>query len=326
MALRGQRCLVVGGGDVAARKASLLLRAGAHVRVVAPALSDEMRSLKRSSPDALTLDARAYESRDVSDVVLVIAATDQRAVNQQVSRDARALHVPVNVVDDPALCSAIVPAIVERAPIVIAIGTGGSAPVLARLLRGRIEALLPAHFGELAALSAAIRGEVQARLPDVNARRRFWENAFEGEVAELVFRGQREAAERLLRAQLTAAEITANSGMVYLIGAGTGDPELVTFRALRFLQRADLVLAAPGVAPAIVDLARRDASRVELEASPLTAAEAALRRVLPAAQAGQRTCLLAPGDAFREQGAGAFTTALEAHGLCFEVIPGVTAN
>jgi uroporphyrin-III C-methyltransferase/precorrin-2 dehydrogenase/sirohydrochlorin ferrochelatase len=209
---------------------------------------------------------------------------------------------------------------------VIAIGTGGSAPVLARLLRGRIEALLPAHFGELAALSAAVRGEVQARLPDVNARRRFWENAFEGEVAELVFRGQRDAAERALRAQLTAAEAPARTGMLYLIGAGTGDPELVTFRALRFLQRADLVLAAPGVAPAIIDLARRDATRVELAESPLTAADAAVRRVLPAVQAGQRACVLAPGDAFREPGGSVFAAALDAHALRFEIIPGVATT
>ncbi|HEX4351616.1 MAG TPA: NAD(P)-dependent oxidoreductase, partial [Polyangiales bacterium] len=203
MDLRGERCLVVGGGDVAARKASLLLRAEARVIVVAPELSESMQAL--GSHPALEHEARAYEEPDLDNVVLVIAATDDREVNARISDDAAAQRLPVNVVDDPELCSFIVPAFVERSSVVVAIGTSGHAPVLARMLRGQIESVLPERYGDLVDLCARLRPDVQSRLPDVHRRRRYWESVLEGEPAELVFRGERDRAEAALREALSLA-------------------------------------------------------------------------------------------------------------------------
>lgn len=324
MDLRGRRCLVVGAGEVAARKINLLLRARAEVTVVAPRVCESLR-VKRES-GALAHHARAYEPADLEGAVLVIAATDDREVNRAVSRDAQARQVPVNVVDDPELCSVIVPALVEREPILIAIGTGGSAPVLARLLRGSIEAHVPSAYGELASLSAAVRAEVQARLPDVNARRRFWEDVFEGEIAERVLRGQRAQAEQMLRAKLAADsgnEAAAISGEVYLIGAGPNDPELLSFKALRLLQRSDLVLIAPNVAERIAELARRDATPLRLASWPPADGDVGLQRVAAAVGAGQRACVLAQGDAFREPEGVRLRDHLSALGLSCVVLPGI---
>lgn len=326
MELHAQRCVVVGGGEVAARKARLLLSAGAQVTVVAPELADAMRQLLASS--ALTHVERGYRASDLDAAALVIAATGERALNAAVSRDARARQLPVNVVDDPELCSIIVPAIVERSPILIAVGTAGSAPVLARLLRGRIEALIPEHYGELAALSAVVRGEVRTRLQDIQERRRFWEEVFEGEIAELVFRGERDAAERAIRAKLEGGS-QPDTGVIYLIGAGPNDPELVSFRALRFLQRADLVVVAPGVSPAIAALSRRDASHWTLsdpDWDKEPAADGVRQRLAACVSAGERACVLALGDAFRRDEGAAFAGRLVDAGLPCVVVPGVSAT
>jgi len=324
MDLRGRSCLVVGGGEVAARKASLLMRAQAQLRLVAPALCEPLRA--QAAAGAFEHRQRSYQPADLDGAALVIAATDDRAVNRAVSRDAQARRLPVNVVDDPELCSVIVPALVERSPILIAIGTGGSAPVLARLLRGRIEAHVPAAFGELAGLSAAMRGEVQARLPDVNARRRFWEEVFEGEIAERVLRGQRAEAEQLLRAKLAADSGRGGAaavGEIYLIGAGPDDPELMSFRALRLLQRCDLVLMAPQLSERVADLSRRDAARQRLDGWPVAHDDVGLQRLAAGVRAGQRGCVLAPGDAFREHEGRVLRQRLQAMGLPCLVIPGI---
>jgi uroporphyrin-III C-methyltransferase/precorrin-2 dehydrogenase/sirohydrochlorin ferrochelatase len=320
MNLREQPCLVVGGGDVAARKAALLLRAAAQVTLVAPALEREVLAMQ-TSPQ-LRCEERAYRSSDVAQVVLVVAASGDRALDAQVSADARALRLPINVVDAPALCSFIVPALVERASLTIAIGTAGSAPVLARLVRGRLEAALPERYGDLVELCARLREEVRARLPDVNARRRFWEENLEGGPAELVFRGELAAAESALRAALSqpsAAE--SRQGEAYLIGAGPNDPELVSFRGQRLLQRAELVLYASDVAEVIVDLSRRDAQRESFSASldpaPL------LQRVAANVRAGQRVCVLARGDYFRSPAGMRFAARAAELGVPCQVIPGI---
>jgi len=323
MDLRGRRCLVVGGGEVAARKVSLLVRAEARVCVVAPELSEPLCVQREAG--LLEHRARPYQPADLEGAVLVVAATDEREVNRAVSRDAQARQLPVNVVDDPELCSVIVPALVDRSPILIAIGTGGSAPVLARLLRGSIEAHVPAAYGELASLSAALRGEVQARLPDVNARRRFWEEVFEGKIAELVLRGQRAVAEQQLRAKLAAVSGSEPrlAGEIYLIGAGPDDPELISFRALRLLQRADLVLVAPQLTEAVAELSRRDAERLRLAGWPALEGDVSLQRMAAAVREGQRACVLAPGDAFREPDGLQLRARLEQVGLVCVVVPGV---
>jgi uroporphyrin-III C-methyltransferase/precorrin-2 dehydrogenase/sirohydrochlorin ferrochelatase len=229
------------------------------------------------------------------------------------------------VVDDPELCSVIVPAIIDRSPIVIAVGTAGSAPVLARLLRAKIEASVPAGYAELAALSARLRPSVQKELPDVLARRRFWEEVFEGEIAELSLSGQGERAESLLRAKLAAAvggTGSASVGELYLIGAGPNDPDLVSFRALRLLQRCDLVLCAPGLSEAIVDLSRRDATRFRLQVWPPEVADIT-QRLAAAVHSGHRACVLAPFDAFRSDAGRTLEDALRAQQLPYMIVPGI---
>ncbi|MEE4465337.1 SAM-dependent methyltransferase, partial [Azotobacter chroococcum] len=193
--------------------------------------------------------------------VLAIAATDDQALNAQVSRDAHGRGVPVNVVDSPALCSVIFPAIVDRSPLLVAVSSGGDAPVLARLMRARIETWIPASYGQLAGLAKKFREQVKRLLPSVQQRRVFWEEVFQGPIAERLLAGQGAEAERLLEAKLGGAAPKA-LGEVYLVGAGPGDPDLLTFRALRLMQQADVVLYDRLVAPAIIELCRRDAERI----------------------------------------------------------------
>jgi len=325
MHLRGRLCVLVGGGEVAARKAALLLRAGARLRVVAPDLSAALLAVADSGETGdIEHLSRAYIETDLEGAALVVAATDDRDVNRAVSEDARGRCIPVNVVDDPELCSVIVPAIIDRSPVLIAVGTGGSAPVLARLLRATIEAHVPAQYGALARLSAAMRGEVQRRLPDVLARRRFWEEVFEGEIAQCALRGETERAQELIKHSLAAVGGIAEQsvGEVYLIGAGPNDPELLSFRALRLLQRCDLVLSAPSVSRDIAELSRRDAARVALARWPPELADVVARLRL-AADSGKRACVLAPGDAFRTEPGRALESATRAAGIQCVVVPAI---
>jgi len=324
MALRGRPCLVVGGGAVAARKAGLLLGAGAQVSAVAVELSDSWQELRCA---ALEHRARAFEPGDLDGVALVIAAHEDRAVNSSVSSLAMARTIPVNVVDDPELCSVILPAIVDRSPVLIAIGTAGASPVLARLWRARIEALVPMRLRELAELAAAMRSEVRGQLTDASARRRFWEDALEGEVATLVLAGQRERAVQALRDMLAARSRgqAAQRGVVSLVGAGPDDPELLSLRALRALQHADCVIADPRVSQAVLDLGRRDAERERLAAWPLPSSELnelAQRLVIDVA-GGRTVCVMAYGDAFRETAGLALRARLEAAGVPCVVVAGI---
>jgi uroporphyrin-III C-methyltransferase/precorrin-2 dehydrogenase/sirohydrochlorin ferrochelatase len=325
MQVSGAECLVVGGGEVAARKASMLLRAGAVVHVVSPELSAGMREVLLA--EQTRHSARGYESSDLDDVHLVIAATDDRPLNARVSSDARGHRIPVNVVDDPELCTFIMPAIVDRSPLVIAVSSAGASPVLARFARGKIEAAIPAQFGPLAALCNRLRSEVRGQLPDLQSRRRFWETALEGAVAELAFAGRIDEAERELRSLLASwarnAEIHVH-GEVFLIGVGPNDPELVSFRALRSMERAELVLAASHVSEEILDLCRRDAPRERyVDDSPEVMPLVALRAIA-AARSGARVCVLGVGDAFRSARGEDLRSRLVAAGLICHVVPGVS--
>lgn len=323
MDVRGRRCLVVGGTEAAARKVQLLAAAGARVAVVAADLHAAFEALPHGSLDHL---ARPFEPADLDDVVLVIAAADDRSQNEEVALAAGVRGLPINVVDDPALCTVIVPAIVDRSPLLIAIGTGGGAPVLARHWRGRIEAHVPVRVRVLAELSAAMRTEVRAVFTDVGSRRQFWEEVFESEVAELALRGERAAAERALRQRLSdaaQARVTRPRGVVYLVGAGPNDPELLSFRALRCLQGADRVLHAPDVASPLVELARRDASRTLLPAWPLADVTGVVQQLAFAVEQGQRVCVLGLGDAFRQGPGQVLVSALQALELPCVIVPGI---
>lgn len=323
--LRGRRALLVGGGDVALRKARLLSDAGALLRVVAPDVHSELRELVEEGAGELLL--RPYAHGDLQDCVLVIAATDDEPLNAQVSRDANERGVPVNVVDAPALCSVIFPAIVDRSPLVVAVSSGGDAPVLARLLRAKLETWIPATYGQLAGLASRFRERVKQRLPDLQQRRKFWEDVFQGPIAERMLAGQPSEAERLLADKLESPQAESR-GEVYLVGAGPGDPDLLTFRALRLMQQADVVLYDRLVAPAILELCRRDADRLYVgkrRADHAVPQDEINRKLVELAQQGKRVLRLKGGDPFIFGRGGEEIDELAANGIPFQVVPGITA-
>lgn len=326
--IRNQPCLVVGGGDVAARKAQLLIRAQAIVTMVSPQFSDAARLLSGSGVSRIT---RTYQSDDLLGKVLAIAATDDANVNAHVAADARRRLIPINVVDSPRLCTFTMPSIIDRSPVLIAVSTGGASPVLARLLRARLETFIPASYGKLANLLMSLREDVKSRLPDVRARRRFWEKILQGSIAELVFAGREQDARRAVTAALDAAETTHagfQSGEVYLVGAGPGDPDLLTFRALRLMQQADVVLYDRLVSPQILDLVRRDADRLYVgkhRALHTLRQDEINQTLVQLAQAGKRVLRLKGGDPFIFGRGGEEIDTLAAHGIAFQVVPGITA-
>ncbi|NWL49787.1 uroporphyrinogen-III C-methyltransferase [Pseudomonas hunanensis] len=323
--LQGGRVLVVGGGEIALRKARLLADAGGVLRVVAPDVDGQLAALVREGGGEVLV--RGYQAADLVGCRLVIAATDDPGLNAQVSADAQALSLPVNVVDAPALCTVIFPAIVDRSPLVIAVSSGGDAPVLARLIRAKLEAWIPSAYGELAGLAARFRHKVKSLYPDVNQRRGFWETVFQGPIAERQLAGQGAEAERLLQAMVDGAPVQ-QGGEVYLVGAGPGDPDLLTFRALRLMQQADVVLYDRLVAPAIIDMCRRDAERIYVgkrRANHSVPQDQINRLLVDLARQGKRVLRLKGGDPFIFGRGGEEIEELAEHGIPFQVVPGITA-
>ena len=323
--ISGSRVLLVGGGQVATRKARLLLRAGASLTVVAPAIAAELEQMLAQSGGSW--QRGEYCSAALEGAVLVVAATPLRQVNEQVFRDASARQLPVNVVDAPELCTFIFPSIVERSPLTIAISSSGNSPVLVRLLRRRIEAMVPAAYGRLALFAGRLRDTVKQALPDAGARRLFWEQAVEGTVGELVLAGKEGQAEASLQAQLQDAA-PYHKGEVYLLGAGPGDPDLMTFKAQRLLQSADVVLYDRLVAPGILEMARRDAERIYVgkARSEHAVPQAQINQLLVTlAQQGKRVVRLKGGDPFIFGRGGEEIELLAENAIPFQVIPGITA-
>ncbi|MCY4364036.1 MAG: siroheme synthase CysG [Gammaproteobacteria bacterium] len=325
--LNRRRCLVVGGGEVAAGKVQQLLRSNADILVVAPRVGEEILALEQQGK--LTREARAFMPDDVVGCALAIAATADKEVNVRVAEAAKADNVPVNVVDNPALCSFIMPSVVDRDPVQIAVSTGGASPVLARLLRVKLETLIPASYGRLATVVREFRGRVKQRFPEFRQRRRFWENILQGPVVEMLFAGREAAAVQALENELDNAEPTdLRSGEVYLVGGGPGDPDLLTFRALRLMQQADVVLYDRLVAPAIVELVRKEAKRIYVgkRSDSHTVPQSELNALLvELAQQGKRVLRLKGGDPFIFGRGGEEIEELAAAGVPFQVVPGITA-
>lgn len=324
--LKNRRCVVVGGGAIALRKARLLAKTGAKVFVIAPQIESELAQLAKDSGGECAL--RSYQSSDIDSTALVIAATDDEAVNAQVSNDAQARHVPVNVVDNPALCSVILPSIIDRSPIMIAIGSAGQSPVLVRQLRAKLESLIPAAYGRLAHLVGNFRQKAAQKFPDVDTRRKFWEEILEGPVAEFVLAGREDVAEAELAQRLNAGKIKDEIGEVYLVGAGPGDPDLLTFKALRLMQKADVVLYDRLVAPEIVDLTRRDAEKLYVgkARSDHAVPQGEINQLLvDLALQGKKVLRLKGGDPFIFGRGGEEIEKLAEHNIPFQVVPGVTA-
>jgi uroporphyrin-III C-methyltransferase/precorrin-2 dehydrogenase/sirohydrochlorin ferrochelatase len=326
--LTDQAVLVVGGGEVAARKVDLLVRAGAKITVVAPELVESLQALAGAG----TIGHVEGEFRPelLNGVRLAIAATDKHAVNAWVAHQAERRNVLVNVVDDRELSRFIVPAIVDRSPVIVAVGSSGDAPVLTRRLREKLEVFLPQRLGTLAQLAGKLRDAVKSRVEVPAARRRFWERLFDGPIAADVLAGRDvELAEARLKEELrVASESGKPAGEVVLVGAGPGDPGLLTLRALRALQNADVVLYDRLVSDEIVDLARRDAERIyvgKAAGNAHVSQEGINDLLVKLALQGKRVCRLKGGDPFIFGRGGEELEALAAHGIRFEVVPGITA-
>jgi uroporphyrin-III C-methyltransferase/precorrin-2 dehydrogenase/sirohydrochlorin ferrochelatase len=326
--IKGKNCLVVGGNEVAARKAALLMQAGAWVTVASPGeLAPGFAQLKEQ--DRLVHRKQAFGPEMLDDMVLAIAADEDEALNRQVSEAARARQLPVNVVDHPELCSFIMPSIIDRSPLIIAVSSGGSSPVLARLLRARLETMIPAAYGRLASLAERFRGSVKKRFSSSAQRRMFWEKALQGPVAEMVFAGQDKAADAALQKLLESEKPEdMPRGEVYLVGAGPGNPDLLTFRALRLMQQADVVVHDHLVTPAVLDMARRDAERIYVgkETSNHTLPQEGINELLVRlAKEGKRVLRLKGGDPFIFGRGGEEIATLADNGIPFQVVPGITA-
>ena len=326
--VRGRSCLVVGAGELALRKLNLLAKAGAKATVVAKAASPAVRQV--CEVQGWALHVRAFAAEDVRGCRLAIAATANERVNQAVADAGERYGVLVNCVDDGERSTALFPAIVDRGHVTVAISTGGTSPTLARLLRERIEAVLPASVGKLAAYLGRRRAQVRAALPDVGARQRFWQTAIDSELAAHVGRDDEAGADAVLDALLAAPQPT---GLVSLVGAGPGDPDLLTMKALHCLQTADVVYHDRLVGDGVLDRCRRDARRVPVgsrtgaaESRRPSARQAAINEQLVAdARRGLRVVRLKGGDPLLFGRAGEEIEALTAAGVAFEIVPGVTA-
>jgi uroporphyrin-III C-methyltransferase/precorrin-2 dehydrogenase/sirohydrochlorin ferrochelatase len=317
----GRSCLVIGGGDIAARKISLLCRAGAAVTVIAPKIASATREL--IAEHNLEVFERGYEPADLDDRALVVSATDSEAVNRTIFEYCSDRGQLINSVDQPALSNVIFPALVDRSPVIVAVSTGGSSPTLARIVRSWIEARLPNRLGSLAEFIRARRDAVKARLGSIPERQQFWERIINGSVAEQIYRGDDTGAE-----QAFENESPSRSGFVALVGAGPGDPELLTLKALRLLQAADVVLYDNLVNRDILDYVRRDAELTYVGKkwrAASTRQEDIHQLMLEHARAGLNVVRLKGGDPFIFGRGGEELEALTAAGVeCFAV-PGITA-
>jgi len=322
--LKDAPVLIVGGGEVAARKITLLREAGASITVIAPHLSPSLETRVSQGMDWIP---RRFKTADVRNMRLVIAATDDRELNAAVATAARAANVPVNVADDAGLSTFIVPAIVDRSPLVVAISSGGAAPMLATRLRVRIEALLDESWGKLAMFADRWRINMRAALPDLAVRRRFYDWLLDGPVAAAVRAGRETEADGLIERQLVNGPKTS-VGRITLVGAGPGDPGLLTMRALRALQQADVILADRLVSKEILGLARREAQIIDVGKEPggHGANQDRINRLLVMhARRGRSVVRLKGGDPFIFGRGGEELEYLKRHGVAYEVVPGITA-
>jgi uroporphyrin-III C-methyltransferase/precorrin-2 dehydrogenase/sirohydrochlorin ferrochelatase len=323
--LADARVLVVGGGEQAAQKVRLLCKTEARVAVVAETATGELHALGRQGAISLTL--RRFQIRDFEAMRLVCAATGDAALDAHVAEAASARGIPVNVVDAPGLSTVLMPAIVDRAPVTVAIGTEGAAPVLARSIRRRIEALLPANLGRLADRAGSLRRRIAEAIPDPRARRRLWERLIEGPFRRAVLSGAEADAGRILETELRGAA-GPTQGRVALIGCGPGDPELLTLKALQRLQEADVLVVDRLVNPQVLDYARRDAERIHVGKTPRGPAtsQTEINRILVReASAGKAVARLKGGDPLVFGRAAEEMAALQQAGIPVEVVPGVTA-
>ncbi|MEN4692182.1 siroheme synthase CysG [Pantoea agglomerans] len=323
--LQGRRCLLVGAGDVAERKARLLLEAGAELLVGALDCSPAFRQWAQQ--ETITLLPGAFDPRWLTGCWLVVAATSDDAVNQQVAEAAEKRQIFCNLVDAPQQASAIMPSIIDRSPLMVAVSSGGRAPVLARLLREKLEAMLPQHLGQLAQLAGTLRARVKQQFSAVSARRHFWERFFNSErLAQTLANGDSERAEQITD-QLFNADLR-QQGEVALVGAGPGDAGLLTLKGLQLIQQADVIVYDRLVSDEILNLVRRDAERIFVgkRAGHHCVPQDEINQLLcEQAQRGKRVVRLKGGDPFIFGRGGEELEALAQRQIPFSVVPGITA-
>ena len=316
--------LVIGGGEIAARKITFLLRAEAKVQIVAETLIPELA--EKVEREEIQWRATVFEEQQLDDVFLVIAATEDDELNQRVYVAANARYRLVNVVDNQALCSFVFPSIVDRSPLLVAISSSGKAPVLSRILREKIEALLPTNLGRLAETASYWRHHIKTHLKTTAERRRFWERVFTGRFASLMLAGNKDEAEKALEDELLQPE--KRPGEIILVGAGPGDAGLLTLRGLQALQQADVVFYDNLVTPEVRELVRRDAETICVgkSAAGVSVPQQEINRLLlEAAKTGKTVIRLKGGDPFIFGRGGEELQAAAAAGIPFQVVPGVTA-
>ncbi len=322
--LRNKKCLVIGGGSVALRKINLLLKAQTKIDCIAMNFCDDLIAL--SETNDIDLVAKHFEPGDIRSYSVIISATNDESLNTLVSKIAHESGTPVNVVDSPDLSSFIMPSIVDRAPVVIAISSAGKAPVLARIIRAKLETIIPNAYGELAEIAGQYREKVKQRFNNIKDRRKFWEGVFSGVVAEKVFSGRSQEAVKELEKRLIETK-EGGLGEVYLVGAGPGDPDLLTFKALRLIQQADVVLYDRLVSKGVLELVRRDAEMIYVgKKDGESSRQVEINKLMvDLANSGQRVCRLKGGDPFIFGRGGEEIETLSDNGISFQVVPGITA-
>lgn len=319
-------CVVIGGGDVATRKVTMLLKAHAAITLISPEICHELQAM--ADAKKIQFIQAGYQPHYLNGACMVIAATDDEAVNEAVSRDAKALNIPVNVVDAPELCTFTMGSIIDRSPVVIAISSEGNAPVLARYIRSKIETMLPAAYGRIAGIAGEFRDKVKAKFATTQERRRFWEDVLQGPLVERVLAGQEQAARDLLQNLIDDENRTMNHGEVFLVGGGPGDPDLLTFRALRLMQQCDVCVYDKLVSPEVMELVRRDAELIYVGKArdQHTMPQEEINELLAKlALQGKRVLRLKGGDPFIFGRGGEEIETLMQHGVPFQVVPGITA-
>ena len=324
--LKQKPVLVVGGGDIALRKINLLIKAQASVNCLSPLFCDGIASL--SADKSVNLIQKSFEPDDIKNYSIIIASTDDSLVNSSISELAKKANIPVNVVDSPELSSFIMPSIVDRSPVIIAVSSAGKAPVLARIIRAKLETVIPNAYGLLAEIAGEYRQKVKNRFSNIKDRRAFWESAFSGVIAEKVFSGRINEARGDIEEQLENS-VEIDLGEVYLVGAGPGDPDLLTFKALRLIQQADVVLYDRLVSKGVMELVRRDSELIYVGkkggSDESTRQEDINEQLVKLAKSGKRVCRLKGGDPFIFGRGGEEIESLSEHGIPFQVVPGITA-
>ena len=324
--IREQHCVIVGGGEVALRKAILLIKAKANLSLVSPLFISQLQDLYEEGRCKLLQEE--FVAEQLEGASIVIAATNNKNTNAQVAEAAEKRNIPVNVVDQPELCSFIMPSIVDRSPVVVAISSSGRSPVLTRKIKALNETLISNREGQLAELLGAIREKVRNKYSDFIERVKFWESLLESEVTELVYSGNEGAAIQLIEDKLKQSDQTEAIGEVYLVGAGPGDPDLLTLRALRLMHKADVVLYDRLVSQEIMDKLRPDAEKIHVgkaSSNHPVEQETINEMLVRMARSGKRVLRFKGGDPFIFGRGGEEIESLSKANIPFQIVPGITA-